>query len=62
MCDALAIYTDDGVAPDHLLHRLLSRNPRATSQCEAVADVETQFQAEAVGLLHGVVDELPESR
>ena len=51
---------DDGIAEDHLLHRLLRLDPRTTCQGKAVADVDAHIQAEEIGLRKSNVNHAPE--
>ena len=60
--ELVATSTNDGVAENNLLHRLLRLDPRTASQCETIADVDTHLQTELVGLLQGAVYHLPEIR
>ena len=41
---------DNGIAEDHLLHRLVWRYPRPSSECKPVTDVNAHSQAKRIGL------------
>ena len=59
-CKMMGATAYDGVAEDNLLHRFLWFNPRATSQCETIADMNTHLQTEGVGLCQRIVNQSPE--
>ena len=47
------------IREDHLLHRLLRRDPRASGQRKAVRDMHTQLQSQPIGLRNGRMHTLP---